>query len=290
MLKPVLTSLLGLLLAGHTGAAWAQSNSDRITVTVRGRGPDMVLIPGAGCSNAVWEATTKELEGHYRLHLVQVAGFAGAPARANAKGPVLQPLVEALDAYLKTNRLKAPNVIGHSMGGLVALMLAAQHPEDTGKLMVVDAPPFFGLIMGAQDVAGAEPQAIRMRDMMINQTEEEYAQSERAFLPMLVKSPEGLKAATQWALASDKVVMARALYEVMTTDIRPKLPGIKTPVTVLYAWDAASGFPQSAVDGLYQDNYAALPHKRLVRIEQARHFIMLDQPEAFAKQVDAFLK
>jgi pimeloyl-ACP methyl ester carboxylesterase len=85
-------------------------------------------------------------------------------------------------------------------------------------------------------------------------------------------------------------VVARAMYDVMTTDLRPKLGEIKIPVTMLYPWDASSGYAQSATDKLYQENFAALPNKTLVRIDGSYHFIMLDQPNKFAEQVERFLK
>ncbi len=278
------------LLAWHLPAAIADAVSDRITVTVRGAGPDVVLIPGLGCSNAVWDATATRLEGRCRLHIVQVAGFAGAPPRANAQGPVIQPTVDALDAYIKTNKLKAPKVIGHSLGGLMGMMLAVQHPEDAGKLMIVDSLPFFPVLFGTTDAASAVPQAAEMRDSILNETQEAYAQGEGEFLRVLVKSPEGLKAATKWAVASDKSVVARAMYEDMTTDLRAKLKEITAPVTMLYPWDSSTGLPKEAVDGLYRENFASLTNKTLVRIDNSYHFIMLDQPEAFGAQVDAFLK
>ncbi len=290
MHKKIRTLFIICALALNVFNAIAEPIPDRITVTVRGSGPDVLLIPGLTCSSAVWDATAKRLEGHYRLHLVQVAGFAGSPPRANAKGPILQPTVSALDAYIKTNKLNKPAVIGHSMGGLMGMMLALQHPEDTGKLMIVDSLPFFSVLMGAKDAAAAEAQAAAMRDTILTETQADYAQGERQFLRFLVKSPEGLKAATQWAIASDKAVVARATYELMTTDLRPKLREIKTPITMLYPWDPASGFAQAVTDRLYEGNFAPLPNKTLVRIPNAYHFIMLDQPEAFAAQVDAFLK
>jgi pimeloyl-ACP methyl ester carboxylesterase len=290
MHKKVHTPFIICALALNVFNAIAEPVPDRITVTVRRSGPDVLLIPGLTCSSAVWDATAKRLEGHYRLHLVQVAGFAGSPPRANAKGPILQPTVSALDAYIKTSKLNKPAVIGHSMGGLMGMTIALQHPEDTGKLMIVDSLPFFSVLMGAKDAAAAEAQAAAMRDTILTETQEDYAQGERQFLRFLVKSPEGLKAATQWAIASDKAVVARATYELMTTDLRPKLREIKTPITMLYPWDPASGFAQAATDRLYEGNFAPLPNKTLVRIPNSFHFIMLDQPEAFAAQVDAFLK
>jgi pimeloyl-ACP methyl ester carboxylesterase len=290
MNKSKFTSFLIAILAWHSFAAIAEPVSDRITVTVRGKGPNVLLIPGLACSSAVWEATVKQWEGHYRLYLVQVAGFAGAPPQANAKGPVVQPTVNAIDAYIKTNKLKSPKIIGHSLGGLMGLMLAAQHPEDMSKLMIVDSLPFGGALAGASSVAEAKPFAAAMRDRILAQSQEAYAQGESNFIPSLVKSPSGQKVVTAWAVASDKSVVARAMYEDMTTDLRPQLPKIKTPVTILYPWDAAMGIPQAACDRLYRESFASLPNKKFVRIEDSFHFIMLGQPEKFATQVVAFLK
>jgi pimeloyl-ACP methyl ester carboxylesterase len=238
----------------------------------------------------MWNATASRLESHFRLHLIQEAGFGGSPSRANAQGPVIQPTVDAIDAYIKTNKLQAPKVIGHSLGGLMAEMLAIQHPEDVGGLMIVEALPFYGALFGAKDVSAVTPQAAAMRDSVLAQTQDDYAKSEVAFMHVLVKSPDGYKLATKWAIASDKSVVARAMYEDTTTDIRPQLNKIKVSVTILHAWDALAGIPQAAADQLYEESYAALPNKKIVRIDGSFHFIMLDQPEKFAAQVDIFLK
>jgi pimeloyl-ACP methyl ester carboxylesterase len=282
--------LLTVALTGQVFTAAADAVSDRITVTVRGHGPDVLLIPGLATSSAVWDATASHLENRFRLHIIQVAGFAGAPPQANAQGPVMQPTVDAIDSYIKTHKLQAPRVIGHSLGGLMGGMLAFQHPEDVGGLMIVDSLPFYGALFGAKDPGTATPQAAAMRDSILAQTQDDYAKGEAAFMHSLVKSPDGYKLAAKWAIASDKSVVARAMYEDMTTDLRPQLQKIKSPVTILHAWDSATGIPQAASDRLYEESYAALPNKKIVRIDDSFHFIMLDQPDKFATQVDIFLK
>jgi pimeloyl-ACP methyl ester carboxylesterase len=285
-----LSALFAALLTWPGSIAIAETVADRITVTVRGHGPDVVLIPGLASSSAVWDETARRLEPHHRLHIVQVAGFAGAPSRRNAQGTIVQPVADAIDAYIKTSNLKAPKVIGHSLGGLIGMILSIQHPDDVGGLMLVDALPFYSVLFGAQDTAAATPQAAAMRDRILTQTQDAYAEGEREFLLRLVKSPQGREAATAWAIASDKSVVARAIYEDMTTDLRPNLNQIRIPVTILYPWDAATGLPQAAVERLYQRSFVALPNKTLVRIDGSFHFIMLDQPDGFAAQVDAFFK
>jgi len=262
----------------------------RFTVTVTGQGPDVVLIPGLASSAAVWDDTVKQLQGRYRLHVVQVAGFAGAPAGANAEGPVIQPTVDALDGYIKSAKLKSPAVIGHSMGGLMGLMLARQHPEDVGRLMVVDSLPFYAMVFSpAATVETIKPQAAAMRDRTVNATPEAWTAMETAMMARLVKSPEGLKAATAATIASDRSVVGRALYDDLTTDLRGELASIKTPTTMLYPWDPAIA-PQAAFDQLYTGAYASMAQAKVKRIDGSYHFIMLDQPAAFAFEVESFLK
>ena len=282
---------LGMLL-GFFGATFghAATPAAPITVEVRGSGPDVVLIPGLASSRAVWSDLAKTLEADHRVHLVQLDGFAGQPVRAAAQGPVVGPAVEAVAAYIAAAHLDHPAVIGHSLGGYSALLLARTHPEAVGRLMVVDALPFFSVLIDpaatAQSIA---PRAAAARDAMLAQSPDAFAAGQTRTLTMLVKSPDGRKQALEWSLASDRKVLAQAMYDVMTGDLRPDLPAIKAPTTVVYAYDADLGLPQPNVDGLYAASYAGLPDKTLVRVDGARHFVMLDQPAAFAKAVQAFL-
>ena len=264
----------------------------RFTVAVTGEGPDIILIPGLASSASVWTPTVERLKAHYRLHVIQVAGFAGAPARANASGPVLAPLVEEIHAYIVASKLSKPAIIGHSLGGLSALMLAAGHGDEVGKIMVVDSLPWFGLLFGPMaTLDSVAARGAQLRDAMIAGGQEKYVASVPQTMATLVlsKGPEA-QIAIAAGKASDFDVTARAMYDDLTTDMRPRLAGITTPVTMLYPWDASSGIPQAAFDQLYTGAYAPLPNKTIKRIDGSYHFIMIDQPKAFADAVDAFLK
>ena len=286
----VILAALGAL-AGRPAHAAAPRASDRIIVTVSGQGPDVVLIPGLSSSGAVWSDTVRQLSGRYRVHVVQVAGFASAPAAGNGEGPVLEPLVEAVADYVRSAGLRSPAVIGHSMGGLTGLMLARRHPQALGRLMIVDSVPFYPVLFSpAATVEAVRPQARAMRDSMAGLSAETFAAQQAMAMPRLVRSPEGLKAALADSQASSPSVVARAMYDVLTTDLRGELAAVTTPVTVLYPHDPVMGAPQAAIDQTYAGAYAALAGVKLERIDAALHFIMLDQPAAFADAVERFLK
>src|SRR5690349_3191072 len=112
----------------------------RFSVQVIGTGRDVILIPGLAGSRDVWRGSAAAVPG-YRYHLVQVAGFSGAPAAGNARGQVVAPLAEEIARYIEAKRLVRPALVGHSMGGTVAMMVAARHPTRVGKVMVVDMLP-----------------------------------------------------------------------------------------------------------------------------------------------------
>jgi pimeloyl-ACP methyl ester carboxylesterase len=129
-----------------------------------------------------------------------------------------------------------------------------------------------------------------MRNQLMAQTDAQYAASAPMTAARLVKSPTGRASVTTWVAASDRVVVGRAMYEDMLTDARPQLPQIQAKTTVLYAFDSTMGVPPAMVDSLYAAAYRDLAGVKLKRIEGGYHFIMLDQPDAFLREVDAFLK
>ncbi|MDR6626993.1 alpha/beta hydrolase [Caulobacter segnis] len=264
--------------------------ADRMTVTVTGKGPDVLLIPGLASSADVWDATVKQLSASHRVHVVQVAGFAGVPAAGNAEGPVVEPLVEAVDAYIKANHLKSPAIIGHSMGGFTGLLLAQRHPEDVGRLMIVDSLPFFSLLFSPTATPeSVRPRAAAMRDATIAMSAETFASQQAMAAPRYVKSPEGQALMLAWSKASSQSVVGRAMYDLLTTDARPGLGAVKAPTILLYPYDPAMGAPAAMIEKTYGDAYAGLPGVTLKRVDDSRHFIMLDQPKAFAEAVETFL-
>ncbi len=265
--------------------------NDRLSVEVVGAGPDVILIPGYGSSREVWRATADRLKATHRVHLVQLAGFAGEPW-SHGDGPLLDPAVEALAAYVQAAAgLHKPAVIGHSMGGLSALLLAQRHPDLVGRVMTVDSLPFFSALYGPQATPEtARPFADQAAQMMRTQDEAAMRASQTVGAAGLARDPATRVAMVEWSLTSDRQALATAIREVMTTDARPGLAAMTVPVTALYASDADGGAPAAMADAVWTREYTALPGVKLIRVDGSRHFIMADQPEAFAGRVDDFLK
>jgi pimeloyl-ACP methyl ester carboxylesterase len=297
--SPPLAGLFVALTAIHATPACAQqaasaaaigpTQMEHISVQVTGTGSLVMLIPGLSSPRDVYAGVVPALARHHRVYVVQVNGFAGDAPRANLRPGLLAGIVSDLHQFVTAHKIAAAPVVGHSMGGLVALMLAKAHPADVGKLLIVDALPFVGEIFApGATVAAVEPQARAMRDMMAAA----YGKPADPAMTAAIASRNALKPASQaqvaaWAARADPRVSALALYEDMVTDLRPDMAAIRQPITVLVPYSTA--LPQAQAHALYERAYAAAPAHSIVDVTDSGHFVMLDQPQAFATSLDAFL-
>jgi pimeloyl-ACP methyl ester carboxylesterase len=258
-------------------AVAAPSRPSRISVAVHGSGPDVILIPGLSASRGVWNGTVAAVPG-YRYHLVQIAGFAGTPAAGNSAGAVAAPVADEIARYIAANRLGRPAVVGHSMGGSIAMMIGARHPEVAGRIMVVDMLP------SPARPFGVSPSAIGPLARLIG-GEMEGADRLRRDLKSLV----GRFGDSDWLQSrSDAGVVGRSLGELLSTDLTPELRRIRAPLTVVYACPKLS-YACGPVSRAYAAAYAKRPGTKLVRIERSGHTIMWDQPAPFRAALRAFL-
>lgn len=302
MLK-LLTALAAVLaLAGPAAASAAADPNklfadskvvvrDRFSDEIVGKGPDLVFIPGLASSRSTWKATAERLRGHYRLHLIQVAGFAGEPSRANAQGQVVIPTAEAIDAYLVEQKLTPAVVVGHSLGGTMTLYLAEHHPQHLKKAMMVDTLPFLATLAAGPDatVEKVEPGAAKMRDAMLESAKTVTAESLAPQMVAMSKLPERRREIAVWGAASDRTAVARAMYEDTTLDLRPGLSAIVTPMTLVHPDYTPVGAPAGTVDGTYRAAYAPAKTVIVKQAAESAHFVMFDNPVAFDAELDAFL-
>ena len=242
----------------------------RFTVEVRGQGPDVVLIPGLTAGPQIWAGTVASVPG-YRYHLIHVAGFAGAPPRGNASGPLVVPLADEIARYVA--RLDRPALIGHSMGGTLAMMVAARRPDLVGRVMVVDMYPQPSGLLGSTPER-ARGFADRLRDL--------------ASTPGGRRLFGSLMGAFATDSNSDPDVVARAMHELSSLDLTADLPRIAAPLTVVYA--NAGADTRASTQAAFTSAYARARGAQLVRIDGSGHMIMYDQPAPFHAAVRAFLR
>uniref|UniRef100_UPI0040471A3B alpha/beta fold hydrolase n=1 Tax=Roseivirga sp. TaxID=1964215 RepID=UPI0040471A3B len=271
------------------------AQKSNLNIRVVGKGQPVIMIPGLTCSGEVWDSTIAALDGKYEYHVITLPGFAGQPALADHEGKYLQKMRDEVISYIEKQELKRPIIIGHSLGGFLALNIAIAKPEMASKLVIVDALPFMtAVMMPGMSAEDAKPMAKSMKAQVVSaasQPVEGRKAYQRQMLVSMINDKDQIEIATQWAIDSDQETVGESMYEMYTTDIRSELSKIKIPTLVLGAWVAYKPFgsTRESTLKLYTDQYANLEGVEVDMTDIGNHFIMWDDPAFFQAWLKKFL-
>ena len=262
------------------------------------QGRPVVLIPGLASGSWVWQDLIRRLmnenkDGHKdarTLYVVTLPGFDGRPAPAGASFAAARA---ALVELVNKRRLARPVLVGHSMGGALALAVAQDLPDAVAGVISVDGLPVFP---GTEDLPPAQrPQlAAGIRARLDAAAPGVYAEQQRQYMRSQGVVDMG-KADDLAALAlrSDRGAVGSYMADVFALDLRPALPKIAAPVLVLVPYFEPDASQDQVSSALKVEHYrrlmAGTPKLAVKPIANARHFLMIDQPEALADAVRGFL-
>lgn len=229
----------------------------RIAYRRVGEGPPVVLIHGLCGSTRWWAKTSPALARSFEILMVDLIGF----GESRRQRPfLLHAAAGQLLRWFDHLGVERASLVGHSMGGIIAADLAADHPERVERLVLADAPviPFgHGRLRHAVGLL----RSVRATPIR--------------FYPVL----------TADAMRAGPITLWSAANQLLTADLRPKLDRIQTPT--LLVW----GERDMLVPPVYGQQLATqMPHAEFVTIPGGGHNPMWDRPAAFNQALLAFLQ
>lgn len=286
------TSVLFLaMLGGVVHAATDTATHPTFTVKSTGSGPSIVMIPGLASGASTWDGTVDHLKGRFRCITINLAGFAGV---APVEGLSLDEVRDQLAEFIRSEHLSRPILMGHSLGGFIALDLAARNPELVGPVVIVDSLPYMaGAWFQVDSLQAAQPIIAQMATGMRQMSAQQWTAYTRsgASTRTLATSPADQQKLIDWGLASDQKTVTNTMVQMLSEDLRPELKDIRTPVLVYGTWAGLQqpGVTKEAVTHLFRQQYSGVKNLDLVIADNERHFVMWDNPSWFYTTLDGFL-
>ena len=287
-----------VLIATPAIRAREEAPPSSFRVQVVGQGRPMILIPGLSSSGDTWKTTVERYRDRFACHVITLAGFAGV---APIPSPLLASARAEIADYIRAARLDRPVIVGHSLGGTLALAIASDHPDLVGPLVIVDSLPFLaGAQFQAKTVDDARPGVAAMKAYMISQTPQQYLDYVKsgAATKFMATSAADLETIKSWGLGSDQRTVAESMADLMLLDVREDIARITSPTLVLGTWAGlhdqlkSYNIDISRADFVrtFDTQFTKLPRLHFAMAETARHFIMFDDPQWFFGELDAFLR
>ena len=289
-MKTRLILLLFFILVAQTSAG--THDAAAFEVEVHGSGPAMFLIPGASCSGSVWRQTVEKYRTTHKVHVLTLAGYAGVPPLKSDS--ILPVIKDSLARYIRQNKTEHSVLIGHSIGGFLAMWLTAENDHLVDKIIIVDALPFLACLSAPQMTEAIAKNAFAMmKTYYMNLDSTTLAMTQRMAIKSMLRDENHLDELVRQPLRSDRRTLGVTMYELMTTDLREKIAAIQTPGLVLTGWpeqlNSADNTKLEVKLNSYRQQYALWEKARVVAVGRSSHFIMLDNPAGFFAAVDAFL-
>ncbi len=286
--KRVVTSAVVL---GSVWGSAVQAKQAEVNIVERGKGQTMVFIPGLNSGKETFTDTCAAFEQTYQCLFVELPGFAGQPPMERGQS-YLVPMRDAIIHTLREHGTHNAVLVGHSLGGVLGMMIALQAPELVDRLVLVESLPFAPAnqnpaLTAEQTRTGAE----RMRQQREAMSDEQYQANAVQSIGSMTRSPERQDQLRQWVLSSDRATTIAALTELMTTDLRQPISGLRQPVLVLGAWAAYEkyGTTLESTRAIYLGQFSKVSSVEVHMSQAGYHFLTWDDTQWVNAHIRDFL-
>lgn len=249
-------------------------------VEVSGHGPDIILLHGWGMHGAIWGHTVDCLAASHRVHVVDLPGMGHS-------APITPYTLDALADTLVAMLPGPATVLGWSLGGLLAMQMAARQPDQVQRLILVGTTPKF-----VQDTGWACGMPGDVFIGFAEQVTADYLSTMQRFLALQAFGNatsrdllRELRARFHAGPLPDQQALQQALAILLGSDLRRLATQLQQPALVLHG-DRDTLAPVAAASWMQ----AQLPQAELAVIAGASHAPFLSHPRQFMQAVNRFLE
>lgn len=262
-------------------------NGVRLNVETAGKGVPLVLLHGfTGCA-AAWALHVHEFATRFRVVTVDLLGHGWSDAPADPRRYRIEQSAADVLAVLDRLDIERAHLLGYSMGGRLALYVAATVQERIGSLILVSASP--GLRDGAerrsrtmQDAALADAIEWDGVPAFVDRWERHPIFATQARLPTTVR--ETLRAQRLQHTARGLANSLRGMGQGVQPPLYDRLPLLRVPTLLL------TGELDARYCAVGVEMSGLIPGARLIIVRDAGHAVHLERPEMFRQCVLEFLE
>jgi proline iminopeptidase len=213
----------------------------------------------------------------------------GRSARHTNEYYQLGIMADDIAAFCAELGIEKPIVLGHSVGGFVALTIAVRHPELLGGLILGSTTPRGDYIFDLdllEQLAGKDLREVAARNGAGQASAEDKRRFDEELFPLYMYPPKPELMVTSFNRMILNEEIGDYMWERITKeyDVRPHLAGIMVPTLILhgrYDWVVSLREAEELAQNI--------PHAQLHVFEQAGHAIQDDVPEELIQVIRTFL-
>lgn len=230
------------------------------------RGAPVIFLHSWLGSWRYWLPTMEHASERYRTFAIDFWGFGESDRRDGAFS--IAEYVDLVICFMNQLGIARASLVGHGLGGMVALRVASQYPDRVSRLMIVSAP-----IQGSQIQNHVRPGAL---SRLFGRTAPSNIWT-RLMRQLNVDYPQILNEIIEDTDSLSETVVQRVIESVVATDLREDLERLETPLLAVFGEkDAIVSSDQAR---FLHDDHASM--QQVIKLPRSNHFPFLDQPNVF---------
>lgn len=231
-----------------------------------GRGGPIIFIHGWLGSWRYWMSSMGELSDSYRTYALDLWGF-GDTDKMESRYTLSEYVQLGLAFMDELGIVRAPLIVGHSLGAIVALEMALNYPEMVSRLAVVSLPFDKQQIntkslMDAKSLAGGSL----------------FKKSTKEYEPIVAEADK-----------TDRHAIELSVSSLNGFDVRSKLCTLQVPTLMVYGAKDSIVTPQMKILSEVESSEGNKSMVRTMFMPQSRHFPMLEEASTFNRLLRDFL-
>lgn len=250
-------------------------------------GKPLIFIPGLGCGPWSWAEQISRFSKDHTVYAITLTGFDGTTYQP--AGDLFATFQDDFWFMLNTKHIVKPVVIGHSLGGTLAFALSESHPEKLAGAIALDGLPVFptaAMSTSTQRYAIAQ----QMEAQISAETPSQMAAYNVQFMKSIgLVNQELVQPSADLEGKSDPKAVGAWMAQDLRHDLRPDLAKMKLPFLELLPYAPGGAYSKDQTLGFYKALISGAPSIEVSVIEPARHFAMLDQPQAVDDAIAKFI-
>lgn len=251
-----------------------------------GKGPAFVILHGLYGSSDNWITIGRKLEEQFTVFLIDLRNHGSSP---HFPSHSYAEMTEDLAQFFFEHKIEKATLLGHSMGGKVAMHFAAEYPEHINRLIVADIAPKDYTVLSASESQYTQHQTILK---LLDEIKPEQFKNRKAISEVL-KAQIPTNSLRQFLLKNIRRKSTGTLtWKLNISTLRQALPEIISDVNAKWFDERKpiTHYPVTFIRGMksryildtdIQPIHTIYPEARIIDIEEAGHWLHAEQPEQF---------
>lgn len=253
--------------------------NNNLTIYKSGNGKQqIILISGLASKSEIWDQTINSLSKDATIYALDYY------EDKNKTLTTIEQIVNQITHWIANKKIKKPTIIGHSLGGAIALDVASRIPKNIKKLVIVDSYPSLSALSNPNFVTNSKNDCSPFVKQFISMTDEQFENFQRTNLAQMTANKHEQDKLLDWIVKYDRSNYALLLCDYLKTDLREKIKLFDCPALIL------SSRGMKSFEGNIKNQYQGLKKSKILNSEMGLHFLMFDDFDWYISVVKDFIK